>query len=250
MLGTLAVPAAHAQAPAATTVDLVATHSSLSAGQPGGQALNLRLTSLRGGDNVWRAELLRERRFGVSGGVIGAGFSQGLGDTWFMGANLTLGEGGPNWPRQRLDLSLSSKLGARREFITQASAYRALYDNQRSDTGIGLALVSYATAPLVLQAGVVFNVSDPGAVHSRMFSASGSWGQEGQQFVSLRLAAGSESYQTLGVGQQLVDFQSRSLALAWRQWLGPRWGWSAQAEHYHNPSYERLSVGLGLFSQW
>ena len=29
----------------------------------------------------------------------------GLSADWFMGANLTLGHGGPNWPRQRLDLA-------------------------------------------------------------------------------------------------------------------------------------------------
>ncbi len=248
---TLVLPAVHAQSTAAAnTVDLGATHSSDSAGLPDGQALNLRLTALRGGDDVLRAELLQERRFGASGGVIGAGFSRGLSADWFMGANLTLGHGGPNWPRQRLDLSLSTRLGAQRENIAQLSAYRALYDNQRSDSGLGLALISYSFSPLVLQAGITANVSDPGAVHSAMTTLSATWGQEGRQYLSLRLSAGSESYQALAAGQQLVDFNSRSVALNWRRWLGPRWGLSAQAEHYHNPSYERLSLGVGLFTQW
>ena len=251
LLAALALPAAQAQTtPAANTVDLVATHSSISAGLPDGQALNLRLTSLRGGDDVLRAELLSERRFGATGGVIGAGFSHGLSADWFMGANLTLGHGGPNWPRQRLDLSLSTRLGAQRDTIAQVSAYRALYDNQRSDRGLGLALISYAFSPLVLQAGVTANVSDPGAVNSAMTTLSGTWGQEGQQYISLRLSSGTESYQALGAGQQLVDFKSHSVALNWRRWLGPRWGLSAQAEHYRNPSYERLSVSAGVFSQW
>ena len=46
--------------------------------------LNLRLTSLRGGDDVWRAELLQERRFGENGGVAGAGFTLGLAPDWFV----------------------------------------------------------------------------------------------------------------------------------------------------------------------
>ena len=198
VLASLTLPAAHAQTtpaatpaatPATNTVDLIATHSSISAGLPDGQALNLRLTSLRGGDDVLRAELLSERRFGATGGVIGAGFSHGLSADWFMGANLTLGHGGPNWPRQRLDLSLSTRLGAQRDTIAQVSAYRALYDNQRSDRGLGLALISYAFSPLVLQAGVTANVSDPGAVNSAMTTLSGTWGQEGQQYISLRLSS-------------------------------------------------------------
>ncbi len=256
----LAAPAALAQpatpAPTtptsttSTTVDLVATHSRLNAGLPDGQALNLRLTSQRGGDDVLRAELLQERRFGATGGVIGAGFSRGLNERWYAGANLTLGHGGPNWPRQRLDLLLATKLGAQRETIAQLLAYRALYDNQRSDSGIGLALVSYAAAPLVLQAVVMANASDPGDVRSTMFTGSASWGQDGRQTFGLRLSAGSEGYQALGAGAQLVDFKSRSAALQWRRWLGPRWGFSAQAEHYHNPSYDRLSLGAGLFSTW
>jgi len=250
LAGLLAAAGASAQATGATTVDLVGTASSLSAGQPDGRALNLRLTSLLGGDDVLRAEVLRERRFGATGGVVGAGFSKGLDARWFMGANVTLGEGGPNWPRKRLDVSLGTKLGAQKEVIAQLAAYRALYDNQRSDQGAGLTLVSYAAAPLVLQVGAIFNTSNPGAVRSSMFSAAGSWGQQGDLTYSLRVSAGSESYQALGAGAQLVDFNSRSAALATRRWVGPQWGWSAQIEHYHNPSYERLSLGVGLFSQW
>lgn len=248
-LGLLHAAPAQAQAPA-NTVDLVATGSQVSAGLPDGHALNLRLTSLRGGDDVWRAELLQERRFGATGGVVGAGFSHGLSPDWFMGANLTLGHGGPNWARRRLDLQLSTKLGAARDNILQLSAYRGLYDNQRSDTGYGLALVSYSLSPLVLQAGVVFNVSDPGSVRSTMGTLSGTWGKEGVQYLSLRLSSGGESYQALGTAAQLVDFDSHSVALQWRRWLGPRWGFSTQLEHYRNPSYERLSLSAGLFSQW
>lgn len=237
-------------APPATTVDLVATHSHVSAGLPDGQALNLRFTQLHGGDDVLRAEVLQERRFGSTGGVVGAGFSKGLSADWFMGANLTLGHGGPNWPRQRLDLQLSSRVGAQRDTIVQLSAYRALYDNQRADTGYGLAVVAYAWSPLVLQAGLTANVSDPGAVHSLMASAAATWGREGEQTFSLRAASGSESYQALGAGQQLVDFRSHALALQWRRWLAPRWGLSAQLEHYRNPSYERLSASAGVFVQF
>lgn len=249
-LGLLPAAPALAQAGAANTAELLVTGSRISAGLPDGHALNLRLTSQRGGDNVWRAELLQERRFGENGGVAGAGFTVGLAPDWFGGANLTLGNGGPNWARKRLDLQLSTRLGAARENIAQLSVYRALYDNQRSDTGYGLALVSYSFSPLVLQAGVVFNVSDPGSVHSTMTTLSGTWGREGEQYISLRVSSGGESYQALGAAAQLVDFNSHSAALQWRRWLGPRWGVTAQLEHYRNPSYERLSLGAGLFSQW
>ena len=47
-----------------------------------------------------------------------------------------------------------------------------------------------------------------------------------------------------------MDFRSHALALQWRRWLAPRWGLSAQLEHYRNPSYERLSASAGVFVQF
>ena len=79
---------------------------------------------------------------------------------------------------------------------------------------------------------------------------SATYGHEGVQYLSLRLASGSEAYQAIGTGLQLVDFNSHSVALNWRRWLGTRWGFTAQAERYANPSYHRNTLGAGLFVQW
>lgn len=102
----------------------------------------------------------------------------------------------------------------------------------------------------VLEGGIVFNVSDPGSVNSRMPYAAVTLGREGAQYISLRVASGSEAYQAIGTQAQLVDFDSTSVALNWRKWLGPRWGLSAQAEYYRNPTYKRRTLGGGLFVQF
>jgi YaiO family outer membrane protein len=80
--------------------------------------------------------------------------------------------------------------------------------------------------------------------------ASATFGREGQQYLSLRATEGTEAYQALGAAAQLVNFHSRSAAATWRCWVGPKWGVMAQAEHYRNPSYQRRTVGVGLFAQW
>ena len=93
------------------------------------------------------------------------------------------------------------------------------------------------------------NRSDPNGVPSHMPFASVTWGREGEQYLSLRVSSGSEAYQSIAAAQ-LVDFHSRSAALSWRRWIGLDWGAIAQAEYYRNPSYERTTVGAGLFLQW
>ena len=50
--------------------------------------------------------------------------------------------------------------------------------------------------------------------------------------------------------RQLVDFRSQTFSLGWRRWLDRQSGVIVQAEHYRNPSYERTTLGAGLFSQW
>ena len=250
----LLVAGAGAQAQGAngtrSTLELTGSHGSLSAGLPDAQALNLRGTWDFSGGDVLRAEALAERKFGSDGGIVAAGYTRVLSADWLLAGTLALGHGGANWARQRGELEASAKWGAARNIVTRAALYRANFDAGRSDTGLRLAAVLYTAMPLVLEAGLTVNVSQPGRVSSRMPFASATYGSEGVQYLSARASAGSEAYQAIGAGQQLVDFKSRSLGLNWRRWLGPQWGFILQAESYHNPSYERTTFGLGAFAQW
>ena len=241
---------AQAQPAAPLTVELVASHGRLSDGQPNAEALNLRSTWLRPGGDVLRAELLSERKFDKQGGVAALGYTAVLSPDWVAAGNLALGTGGPNWANQRADLELSRSWGPARALVTRAALYKAWFDDHRSDRGLRLALVAYLPASLVLEAGSILNLSEPGAVHSAMPFASVTWGRDGEQYLSLRAARGSEAYLSTVFGPQPVQFDSHSLALTWRRWVGPRWGFIVQAEQYANPSYRRSTLGAGLFSQW
>ena len=248
-LASLAPAPALAQA-APMTVELIASQGRLSAGLPDAQALNLRGTWLRSGGDVLRAELLAEDKFSQRGGLAAAGYTAVLSPDWVAAGTLALGSGGPNWANQRIDLELSRSWGASRSLVTRAALYKAWFDDHRSDRGLRLALVAYLPGSLVLEAGTALNLSEPGAVHSAMPFASATLGRDGEQYLSLRLSRGSEAYLSTVFGPQPVQFDSHSLGLNWRRWIGPQWGVILQAEQYGNPSYRRSTLGAGLFSQW
>lgn len=242
-------PAAPTSAPRMTW-DLQASHSELSAGLPDGHAVNLRgAVTLAGGD-VLLLDLLGERKFGATGGVAAAAYTAVLSPDWYVAQTLAAGHGGPNWANFRTDTQLSRKWLSQRQLVSSVAFYRAWFDNDRSDTGLRLSMAWYLDLPAVLEAGVIVNVSQPGSVNSRMPYASVTVGREGQQYLSLRVSSGSEAYQAIGSQAQLVDFHSSSVALGWRRWIGPQWGLTAQAERYRNPSYQRHTLGLGLFVQF
>ena len=239
-----------AQPAAPFTVDLLASQGRLSAGQADAQAVNLRGTWLLAGGDVARAELLAEDKFNSRGGIAALGYTHVLSPDWVAAGTVALGRGGPNWANTRVDLELSRSWGSARAVVTRVTVYKALYDGSRSDRGLRLALVGYLPGRVVVEAGTAINVSEPGAVHSAMPFVAATWGQDGRQYVSVRASRGSEAYQALGDGQQLVGFDSQSLGLTWRRWIGPLWGLTAQAEQYRNPTYRRLSLGVGVFAQW
>ena len=249
--GSEAVPAlASAPAPTHTTVETLFTHGRLTAGLPDADALNVRGTWVFDGGDVARAEILDERKFGSRGGIGAISYTKVLSADWFATGSVALGHGGPNWANARADVELSTKWGEQRSVVTRAALYQARFDNDRSDRGLRLAVVGYLPGSVVLEAGVTFNISEPGAVRSQMPFVSATVGSDGVQYVSVRASSGSEAYQAIGAGQQLVDFNSRSLGLGWRRWVSRQWGFIAQAEHYRNPSYERNTFGAGVFVQW
>ncbi len=248
-------PSAPAPAPAPapgpvsarSTWDLQTWRSNLSAGLPDGEAVNVRgAIVLRNGD-VLNLELLRERKFGETGGVAAGSYTLQISDRWYAVQSLALGEGGPNWSILRSDTQISRKWLSQGQLVTSAAVYGAALHHNRSEAGMRLAAAWYLPAPVVLEAGVVLNLSQPGNVFSHMPFASMTVGRDGVGYFALRVASGTEAYQAIGAGAQLVDFRSHSVAATGRVWLGPTWGLTAQAERYSNPTYKRHTLGVGLF---
>lgn len=253
LISTLA-GGARAQDPApaagatALNIETLAGHSDVNGGLQDGRSREAHLIWQRPVGDVARLELLDEHKFGSRGGLFVASYTLVPDPKWILAGAAAAGHGGPNWARRRVDLEVSRKWLEQGSLITRLAGYHATYDNRRSDTGLRAAMVGYLPSGLVLEAGAIFNRSQPGSVRSVMPYASLTQGQHGWQYFSLRVSDGHEAYQALGQGQQLVDFRSRSVGLQWRRWLGQRWGFIARAERYSNPSYTRSTLDLGLFA--
>jgi YaiO family outer membrane protein len=252
LAGLAALPrpaAAQSPAPSRTTLELSTDGSRLSAGLPRGQATRARGSWALGSDTIVSAELLSERKFDARGGVVAAGVTQTLDPDWFVSATLAGGWGGPNWARQRVDLAASRKWGAERRLVTTLAGYHGRFDAGRSDSGLRVSANYYFNHFAVFEAGATFNRSNPGRVRSTMPYAALTLGTEGLQYVSLRVARGSEAWQVLGGSTEIQDFDSQTYSLDWRWWVGPAWGVLLRAERYLNPSYHRTTVGGGVFMQ-
>lgn len=240
--------------PVTTTVDLVYSHGALSNGLPSADAVDLRGTWQIDGGDVATAELLDERKFDARGGIAALGYTRVISREWLATLTVAAGHGGANWANLRADAEVARKWGTDGSLVTRLAVYHAGFDGQRSDRGLRLGAAAYLAGGLVVEGGVIANVSDPGAVRSNMPFVAATTGRDGEQYLSLRLSSGSEGYQAVGAGQQLVGFHSSSAGLSWKRWLPPvagtPWGLNAQAEWYRNPSYRRLTAGGGVFVQF
>lgn len=236
--------------PRATTVDLLASGGRMNAGLGSASAIGARSVTRIGDGDLLRAELLRERKFGETGGIVGLGYTRQFHPDHALTATVSSGHGGLSWARMRGDLELASTWGPARSLVTRVAVYRARYDSQRSDSGLRLGLATYLPGGLALEAGVTYNRSQPGSVGTAMPFVAATLGQEGERIVSLRVAHGREGWQPIGEGLSVQDFTSTTVGLNWRQWLASDWGVLAQAEYYRNPTYHRTTLGAGLFGQW
>jgi YaiO family outer membrane protein len=247
---TAALAQTQPEAPPPRTLEMSLSQGRLTAGLPDARAANVRGTWVFADGQVAGFEALEETKFDARGGVLAGNYTRTFGPDWYATATLALGHGGPNWAQQRVDLDVATKWGAARAVVIHLAVNGASYDNHRSDHGVRASVVAYLPGAVVLEGGILLNVSNPGAVNSHMPYASLTWGRAGVQYLSLRVSSGTEAYQALGASQQLVDFHSDSVALNWRRWVAPRWGFVLSAEQYRNPTYQRRTAGAGLLVQF
>lgn len=206
--------------------------------------------SLSTGTDVWNGEISGQREFGDTGIFAGVGDTHTFNSDWYGSLSVGSSVGGFFWPRYRLDGFINRKALKRKQWIASAGfSYYAAKDSHR-DRGFALGSTYYFDRPWVLESGVRFNLSNPGAVFSPSGFVALTQGRNKQHYVVVRLGLGIEAYQILGGATTLVDFQSQTVTVTWRRWMGENWGFNLVGDYYHNPFYSRAGTTVGVFKDF
>jgi len=202
------------------------------------------------GNNIWNAEVNGQHEFGDAGVYLAAGDTYNFNPDWY--GSLTVGSsiGGFFWPRFRGDGFINRKWLARKQWITTFGfSYYAAKDPHR-DHSFFVGSTYYFEKPWIVEEGIRFNVSNPGSVFSPAAFVAVTQGRNKQHYVTVRGGFGKEAYQLIGPTVALTDFQSQTLTVTWRQWVGTNWGFNLVGDYYHSPFYQRGGPSFGFFREF
>jgi YaiO family outer membrane protein len=108
----------------------------------------------------------------------------------------------------------------------------------------------YFEKPWIVEEGIYFNLSHPGAVFAPAGFVAVTQGHNKQQYVTVRAGFGEEAYQLIGPTATLSQFNSETLTITWRKWMGPDWGFNFVGDYYHSPFYLRGGSTFGFFKEF
>lgn len=197
--------------------------------------------------NVLQAELSAQRRFNQDGTFIGLSDTYTFNEDWYGFLGVGAGDGAFFLPRYRVDAALYRKLLPNRNLVVNVGVGYYKAPDIYNDRNISLGAAYYFEAPLLVEAGVRMNISNPGSVRTQQQFAALTYGRDKQDLVTARYTWGAEGYLAVGPVAQLVNFDNREASIAWRHWLSPRTGVSVSANRYNNPLYRRTGVNVGIF---
>jgi YaiO family outer membrane protein len=202
------------------------------------------------GKNVWNAEVNGEHEFGDAGVYFAAGDTHAFSPDWYGSLTVGSSAGGFFWPRFRTDAFLNKKWLARKQWITTGGyGYYDAKDIHRNQYAY-VGSTYYFEKPWIVESGLYFNISNPGAVFAPSGFVAVTEGQNKRQYVTVRAGFGEEAYQLIGPQISLTQFQSQALTITWRKWMGPNWGFNFVGDYYRNPFYLRGGTSFGLFKDF
>lgn len=202
------------------------------------------------GAHVLQGELAVKNEFDKSGTFLGGSNVFELNRDWYASVSAGAGDGAFYLPRFRTDGFIHKKWLDKRNLVTSLGLgyYRA--PDGHVDRSLTLSAMMYFDAPWVVEGGVRYNRSSPGAIMTHQKFVAVTYGRDKQDQLSGRYAWGGEGYQSIAENATLVNFQSQEASLLWRHWMSPRTGFLVDVNHYRNPTYERSGAHVGVFQQF
>lgn len=202
------------------------------------------------GNDVWNGEINAQHEFGDAGVYFAAGDTHTFNADWYGSLTVGSSAGGFFWPRYRTDTFLSKKWMGRKQFITTGGfGYYAAKDPHR-DRVFYLGSTYYFTKPWIVEEGMYFNLSSPGSVFAPAGFVAVTQGRDKHQYIVVRAGFGEEGYQLIGPSVSLTQFQSQTITVTWRKWMGNNWGFNFVTDYYHNPFYNRGGSSVGFFREF
>jgi YaiO family outer membrane protein len=206
--------------------------------------------SVTTGKNIWNAEVNGQHEFGDAGVYLGAGDTYNFNPDWFGSLAVGSSIGGFFWPRFRTDAFINKKWMSRKQLITTFGfGYYAAKDVYR-DHSFFVGSTYYFAKPWIVEEGIRFNISNPGSVFSPAAFVAVTQGRNKEHYVTVRVGFGKEAFQLIGPTVSLSDFESQTLTVTWRQWIGKNWGVNVVGDYYHSPFYQRGGPSVGFFREF
>jgi YaiO family outer membrane protein len=202
------------------------------------------------GKNTWNAEINGQQEFGDAGVYFAAGDTYNFSPNWYGALTVGSSAGGFFWPRFRSDGFINKKWLGRKQFITTAGVSYVMAKDVHRDHTLYLGSTYYFEKPWIVEEGIYFNISHPGAVFAPAGFVAVTQGHNKQQYVTVRAGFGEEAYQLIGPAATLSQFNSETLTVTWRKWMGPNWGFNFVGDYYHSPFYLRGGSSFGFFKEF
>lgn len=200
--------------------------------------------------HVFQGELSHKREFDTTGNFLGLTDTYTINDDWFTTGSVGFGDGAFYLPRVRFDGFIYRKFLPKKNFVGSLGV--GYYDapDGHIDRSVALGGAYYFEQPVVVEAGIRFNRSNPGRVNTHQQFVAANYSPDTQNALSARFAWGSEGYVPLAAKTSMVGFNSTDASVAWRHRLDKHWGFSISANRYRNPSYARSGVDVGITRQF
>jgi YaiO family outer membrane protein len=202
------------------------------------------------GKNIWNGEITGQQEFGDAGVYFDAGDTYNFNPDWYGALTVGSSAGGFFWPRFRTDGFLNKKWLGRKQLITTLGVSYDMAKDAHRDHTFYLGTTYYFQKPWIVEEGLYFNISHPGAVFAPAGFVAVTQGHNKQQYITVRAGFGEEAYQLIGPTASLSQFNSETLTITWRKWMGPNWGFNFVGDYYHSPFYLRGGSTFGFFKEF
>ena len=243
----LCIAATFASTTFAVQTDLEANASSLTAGYGTQDSLLMRLSWNSAAQSLTQLALEHKRAFGERANIVVVNHAWDATALDRVSFALSASDAETIAARWRVDGQYSGKFGDQLNVVVSLGGFVSSTADGHRDHSVIPSFAWYFADRQVIEGGLRFARSDPGAQSAARGFVVYTWGAPGQDTLNVRVEGGREAYQSLGANVAVANFASQEFALNWRRWLTPDAGFGLNAAFYTNPTYSKTTLGLGAF---